>query len=482
MADILTTERQTFTFRLLAVLVVGLAFVLAGRGDHVGLIFVLLVVYLVYAFALKIVLGRWRHPLLVYPMILVDAAFLGMIGYWGGNAGRLLRVAFPLMVPFYAIYGGYATALVAATATLAGLGLIQAVESRELSSIAFAENIVFSYALALLSGYLGHDRLRRVEAEEDARRLVRLEEGARSLSGAVRTIQEASDLGVMLQDFALAAPKLTGLPECLIGLLDRRSGALVTRATTTEISRLGVDRLDYLVEWPRPGSLTSETLAAHQPIALRDLTGDVPLPPPWVERLNVGALLAVPLASRGVDVGVMFFYGVPAGYPFSAQEVTLAQTYGEVVAHAAVNAQLYEDVQVTIAGVMSELRPVVLPKPIPRARRPSVIELGDLFIDVPNRQVKINNKPISLTPTEFDLLMALAENAGRAVDQETLLRRVWGEDYNGRSTVVDVGVHRLRRKVEDGPGAPRRIVTVRGSGYMLVPGNTVTIPRQGEER
>jgi DNA-binding response OmpR family regulator len=184
--------------------------------------------------------------------------------------------------------------------------------------------------------------------------------------------------------------------------------------------------------------------------------------------------------SRGVDVGIIYFYGVSAGHAFSDREVGLAETFANVVALVAVNAQLYEDVQVTIGSVISELRPVVMPKAAPRSRRLSVIDVGDLIVDIPSRQAKIGGKPVSLTPTEFDLLAVLAENSGNAVDQETLLRRVWGEDYGGRSTVVDVGVHRLRRKIEEGQGAPRRIITVRGSGYMLVPVSTPA--RRGEER
>jgi len=226
--------------------------------------------------------------------------------------------------------------------------------------------------------------------------------------------------------------------------------------------------------------LTDQVLAVHEPIAVRRADEDDTALPVWAKQLQLQAMLGVPLVSRGVDVGIIYFYGVSAGHAFSDREVALAETFANVVALVAVNAQLYEDVQVTIGSVISELRPVVMPKAAQRSRRLSVIDVGDLIVDIPNRQAKIGGKPVSLTPTEFDLLAVLAENSGNAVDQETLLRRVWGEDYGGRSTVVDVGVHRLRRKIEEGQGAPRRIITVRGSGYMLVP---VTTPaRRGEER
>ena len=480
MVDIVATERQTFKLRLLAILLIGLSYFLVGPDGNAGAVVALAMVYLLYAVALHELLPRWPRPELVYAMITVDAVFLGMVYYWSGNAANLVIVLFPLTVPFYALFGAYNTAFFAATALLVSLAVAQTVSGRPLTNPAFLTQIPLFYLLAALSGYLAQGRIRRLEEQDALQRLVRLENGARSLSGAVRTIQEAADLSLMLQELVRTAPGLTGLPECLISLLDRKSGALVSRATTTDISRFGVDRLDYLVEWPRDGSLTNDVLASHQPIALREAgDGNLRLPP-WAERLNVQAALAVPMTSRGVDVGVLFFYGVPTGYAFTDHEVTLAQTFADIVALVAVNAQFYEDVQVTIAATLSELRPVLAPSQAPRQRKLTLMELGDLIVDIPNRQAKISGKPTNLTPTEFDLLAVLAENSGHVVDQDTLLRRVWGEDYNGRSTVVDVGVHRLRRKIENGAGAPRRIITVRGSGYMLVPGSALA--RQEEER
>lgn len=478
MADILTTERQTLKFRLLAVLAVGVAFIVAGTDGNATGIVVISLFYLLYCIGLHALLPRWSPPALVFGMIIVDAIFLGAAYYWSGQAANLVLVLFPLLVPFYAVYGTYAPCTFAATAMLVSLFLSQVASGRSATTATFLAQIPLFYLLAALSGYLAQGRIRRLEEQQAMQRLVHLEEGARSLSGAVRTIQEAVDLATSLQELAQLAPALTGLPECLIGLLDRKSGALITRASTTARAVLGVDRLDYLVEWPQDGSLTNEVLAFHEPVAVRRTGDDTPTLPPWAERLHIGAMLGLPLSSRGVDVGVMFFYGVAPGHAFTAQEVMLGHQFADIVAMVAVNAQLYEDVQTTIATVISELHPVVLPKPDARARRLPQMEIGDLLVDIPKKQAKISGKGVNLTPTEFDLLAVLAENSGHAVDQDTLLRRVWGEDYNGRSTVVDVGMHRLRRKIEEGPGGPRRIVTVRGRGYMLVPG--VLVGKQGE--
>ncbi|MGH9279038.1 MAG: winged helix-turn-helix domain-containing protein, partial [Acidimicrobiales bacterium] len=67
------------------------------------------------------------------------------------------------------------------------------------------------------------------------------------------------------------------------------------------------------------------------------------------------------------------------------------------------------------------------------------------------------------------LLCELAQSPGRVLSRETLLERVWGYDYFGDSRLVDVHVRRLRRKVEDDPGRPRWILTVRGLGYKVGP-------------
>ncbi len=99
-----------------------------------------------------------------------------------------------------------------------------------------------------------------------------------------------------------------------------------------------------------------------------------------------------------------------------------------------------------------------------QAKRELVV--GNLSIDGARGKVTLDNSPLSLSPTEFELLYALAENAGHPVNQETLLRRVWGEDFSGHTNVVDVSVHRLRRKLEK-VSTREHILTIRGMGYML---------------
>lgn len=98
---------------------------------------------------------------------------------------------------------------------------------------------------------------------------------------------------------------------------------------------------------------------------------------------------------------------------------------------------------------------------------PSLIDIADLHIDKPRHYVELHEKPISLTPMEFELLYFLAANVGQVFDRETLFREVWGYEYVGETNLVDVCVRRLREKIEQEPSRPRRIVTVRGVGYKL---------------
>jgi two-component system alkaline phosphatase synthesis response regulator PhoP len=93
----------------------------------------------------------------------------------------------------------------------------------------------------------------------------------------------------------------------------------------------------------------------------------------------------------------------------------------------------------------------------------SVLAFQHVRIDMDARQVTVDNQPIDLTASEFDLLHVLAENRGRVLSREQLLERVWGGSYFGEMRVVDVHLGHVRQKL----GNPDFIVTVRGVGYRF---------------
>jgi two-component system, OmpR family, response regulator MtrA len=97
----------------------------------------------------------------------------------------------------------------------------------------------------------------------------------------------------------------------------------------------------------------------------------------------------------------------------------------------------------------------------------SVLVRGDLEIDPGAFVARRRGEEVSLSATEFRLLLELARRPGQVFTRELLLQRVWNYDYLGDSRLVDVAVQRLRAKVEDDPKEPRTIKTVRGVGYRF---------------
>ena len=116
------------------------------------------------------------------------------------------------------------------------------------------------------------------------------------------------------------------------------------------------------------------------------------------------------------------------------------------------------------ARIKAVLRRAELPPPISAAPSFSV---GELAINFESRTVTLLGRPIKLTPTEYNLLYHLVRNAGRVLAHETLLAKVWGDEYRNDVDYLKVYVSRLRNKLEDSPDRPRYILTERGLGYRF---------------
>ncbi len=106
----------------------------------------------------------------------------------------------------------------------------------------------------------------------------------------------------------------------------------------------------------------------------------------------------------------------------------------------------------------------------PTLTPPGTLEFDGLVIDRAAREVWVNGTEVGLTAKEFDLMAFLAESPRQVFSRAQLLRLVWGSDpeWQNPSTVAE-HVHRLRRKIEPDPAAPRWIHTMRGAGYRFVP-------------
>jgi two-component system KDP operon response regulator KdpE len=106
---------------------------------------------------------------------------------------------------------------------------------------------------------------------------------------------------------------------------------------------------------------------------------------------------------------------------------------------------------------------------VPSPNRPVVAGNNELSIDKQKREVLVRGEPVDLTPTEYDLLLMLAENAGKVLEHEMLLRGVWGQEYTKDNDYLKVYIWHLRRKLERDPRDPKLLLTEWGIGYRLVP-------------
>ena len=101
------------------------------------------------------------------------------------------------------------------------------------------------------------------------------------------------------------------------------------------------------------------------------------------------------------------------------------------------------------------------------AESSSMVRIGDLAVDLANRSVTVAGEPVSLTPTEFDLLAVMARTPGRPFTRAQLMDLVYDVAYAGYDRAIDSHVKNLRRKIEPDPREPRYVLTVYGVGYKL---------------
>jgi two-component system KDP operon response regulator KdpE len=96
-----------------------------------------------------------------------------------------------------------------------------------------------------------------------------------------------------------------------------------------------------------------------------------------------------------------------------------------------------------------------------------VLRIGGLQMDVSRRSVSVDGNQISLTPTEYEILRLLLQNAGKVLTHRQLLRQVWGTAYESEMHILRVNISNLRRKIEPNPARPYYLVTEPGVGYRI---------------
>lgn len=114
-----------------------------------------------------------------------------------------------------------------------------------------------------------------------------------------------------------------------------------------------------------------------------------------------------------------------------------------------------------LARIRVVMRRVVTPEGV------SALTVGDLSIDLARHKVQVTGNDVTLTPTEFDLLKTLAQNAGRVLTHRHLIHQVWGTAYEDEDRLLRVNIANLRRKIEKDPSKPEYVLTELGVGYRL---------------
>jgi len=105
---------------------------------------------------------------------------------------------------------------------------------------------------------------------------------------------------------------------------------------------------------------------------------------------------------------------------------------------------------------------------------PPIVTAGDLTVDVARRVVTLAGEPVTLTPTEFDILALLARNADCVVTQKAILEQIWGPEWAEDRQTLRAHVSNLRRKIEIGPGKRRYVLTEPGVGFRFSTGEAGT--------
>jgi len=124
----------------------------------------------------------------------------------------------------------------------------------------------------------------------------------------------------------------------------------------------------------------------------------------------------------------------------------------------------------SMAELVSRVRSILRRRELDRSAGASVVrQIGGVKVDLARHQVYVGGEPVHLTPSEFKVLVLLAEQPERVFTRRQIMEHLWQSPYVGDERACDVHISNLRRKIERDPANPERIVTVRSIGYKLVP-------------
>jgi two-component system, OmpR family, response regulator RegX3 len=121
----------------------------------------------------------------------------------------------------------------------------------------------------------------------------------------------------------------------------------------------------------------------------------------------------------------------------------------------------------SMAELVGRIRAILRRRQLDRSGATSTLRVGDLELDPIRHEIRIGGEPKRLTPSEFKLLLLLAQDPERVFSRREIMQHLWDSTYVGDQRACDIHISNLRQKIEDDPGNPARVVTVRGVGYKL---------------
>jgi two-component system, OmpR family, response regulator RegX3 len=121
----------------------------------------------------------------------------------------------------------------------------------------------------------------------------------------------------------------------------------------------------------------------------------------------------------------------------------------------------------SMAELIGRIRALLRRRELDRSGRTAKLHVGSLELDPMRHEARVDGEPKRLTPSEFKLLLLLADQPERVFSRREIMQHLWDSDYVGDQRACDIHISNLRQKLERDPGRPERIVTVRGVGYKL---------------
>lgn len=121
----------------------------------------------------------------------------------------------------------------------------------------------------------------------------------------------------------------------------------------------------------------------------------------------------------------------------------------------------------SMAELIGRIRAIIRRRELDRSGAASVIRVGNLELDPIRHEVTIDGEQKRLTPSEFKLLMLLAQQPERVFSRREIMQHLWDSTYVGDQRACDIHISNLRHKIEPDPANPVRVLTIRGIGYKL---------------